>query len=283
MNQLKVNILIDNRLSKDKKQQALECEHGFSLYFEADERRWLYDVGASKIFQSNAKHLGISLSNIDFLLLSHGHNDHTGGLPEFWIKNSTGTVMASDKILKYKYFSSRHNPKKNIGIDEKTLKGNIRFLGKHNNQWITQNVAIVFPKSRKHMLPIGDQFLSVSDNAGERPDNFDHEMVIAIKTTKGLVILSACSHNGILNIIDDCRTFTQCHQIAAFIGGTHLIDDAESDEELAIIADEIQQHYPTMRLITGHCTGNKAAEVLSQKLGDNFTMFYCGWKESFPM
>ena len=283
MDYLTICVLVDNRMAKEKELQSLECEHGLSFYFEVDNHHFLLDTGASRNFSANAEHLGISISKIDTLLLSHGHNDHTGGISEFLDKNNTAKIFASENLLKYNYFSSRHTLKREIGIDKKTVMDNPRFVAKHTNMWLTQHVAVVFPKSRKHPLPQANKFLSVADASGERLDNFDHEMAVVIKTSEGLIILSPCSHNGVLNIIDDCKTFAQCQQIKAFIGGMHLVDGFENKEEIVALANQINRLYPNMRLISGHCTGEEAIKIFTEKLNGKFSTFYCGWNERFVL
>ena len=75
-----VSILIDNQAATDK---SLQHEHGLSIYFEADGRRIMLDTGLTGAAMSNAKAMGIDVSTIDSLILSHGHVDHTGGLESF--------------------------------------------------------------------------------------------------------------------------------------------------------------------------------------------------------
>lgn len=76
----RIIILSDNRTDNP----LLETEHGLSVYLENNGRRYLLDTGASDLFMRNAEKLGVDLSEVDYCLISHGHNDHIGGLPAFW-------------------------------------------------------------------------------------------------------------------------------------------------------------------------------------------------------
>lgn len=75
---MKITVLIDNNPDPEL---SLCHEHGLSFYFEIDGLKWLFDVGASDQFSVNARKLDIAIKDVDYLILSHGHKDHTGGLP----------------------------------------------------------------------------------------------------------------------------------------------------------------------------------------------------------
>ena len=89
--------------------------------------------------------------------------------------------------------------------------------------------------------------------------------------------LSACSHNGVLNILQSCANFTSCNNVYAFVGGMHLVDGiSEEQDDVESIADEIKNIYPDMKIYTGHCTGENAISVLSRKMKDRFCVFNSG-------
>src|SRR5574344_3030767 len=103
---MELKILIDNNQSKSN--PKLLSEHGLSIYIEEGSLRYLFDVGASGRWSINARELGLNVEDIDHLILSHGHADHTGGLSSFLIQNSKAKIFASEKVSKYSYSSYRN-------------------------------------------------------------------------------------------------------------------------------------------------------------------------------
>lgn len=258
---MRIVILIDNTPDKECK---LSEEHGLSMYIEFEGKRILHDTGLSGSFIDNARSLGVDLNNLDFCFLSHGHNDHTGGLRRF-IESFSGTkIYLSDKIYSERYFSFRHTPKRNLSTDKALMDiYNNRFVPVKESRWITDNIAAVYCDCHNYPSPQGNCFLSKEINGEETPDDFTHEVTLAIKTDKGLVILSSCSHNGAVNIMKSCERFTDVHSIRYFIGGLHFVDCNKTQDEVTSFCANIHSEYPETTLITGHCTSDKAKNYLN--------------------
>jgi 7,8-dihydropterin-6-yl-methyl-4-(beta-D-ribofuranosyl)aminobenzene 5'-phosphate synthase len=128
-----------------------------------------------------------------------------------------------------------------------------------------------------HPRPSGNIFLSASSGESEFPDNFSHELALAIKCEKGVAIFSPCTHSGIFNAIESCLEFTGGHNLLAFVGGLHLVDGCESEDEIASIAKYFTDKYPHAKLYTGHCTCDSAIKILEKKMGPGkFIMFATG-------
>ena len=100
------------------------------------------------------------------------------------------------------------------------------------------------------------------------------ELPLTIKTYKGLVVVSPCSHCGLLNIADECCKCMNCNDLTAFVGGLHLLN-GEADD-VANLADLISKKYPQMHLYTSHCTGDEACSVLYDRLLNKFHVFGVG-------
>lgn len=276
---MKVAVLIDNNPHPELNYFT---EHGLSIYFEADGLKWLFDVGASENFYTNAVRMGIHIEDINYLVLSHGHVDHTGGLEKFITVNSKAQIIMSAQIEGKAFYSYRQQSKRNIGIKYSIVEQNInRFIFVDENMIISKNVSLVCEIPKEHETPKANKTLTQLDLEGETPDTFKHEVALAVNTEKGIVVFSGCSHNGILNILDACSDYYNQSEIIMCIGGTHLVDsDAinvyESKSEVEEIGKSINSCYPNMQLITGHCTGKNAQKYLSITLGDNFKSFHSG-------
>jgi 7,8-dihydropterin-6-yl-methyl-4-(beta-D-ribofuranosyl)aminobenzene 5'-phosphate synthase len=273
---MNLKILIDNNQSKSN--PKLLSEHGLSIYLEEGTLKCLFDVGASGRWSINARQLGLDVEGIDHLILSHGHADHTGGLSSFLLQNSKAKVFASEKVSKYIYFSYRHDPPVNLSPHKSVLNEyHFRFVYLKEDYQLSPNIKLVFSREESYPLPEGDKFLFVDEGGGEKPYIADDEISLAVTINKSLVIISSCSHRGILNIIESCIQSTGISKVAAFIGGLHLVDIEEGQQDdVRMIAETIRHHYPDMILYTGHCTGKTAYRELKRILGDSVHKMYSG-------
>jgi 7,8-dihydropterin-6-yl-methyl-4-(beta-D-ribofuranosyl)aminobenzene 5'-phosphate synthase len=276
---MKVVVLIDNNPHPEL---DLHTEHGLSIWFEADGYKWMLDVGASASFAANAVKLGIDISDIDYLVLSHGHNDHTGGLAEFLKLNQKAQIIMSSEIAEKHFVSLRTGQRRNISINHNMVHQHIdRFTFFDANMMLSKNVGFINNIPHPFDSPKANLNLFQVDEGNDVSDDFKHEGVLAIKRDNGLVVLSGCSHNGVLNILNTCTDFFSNTTVDVCIGGTHLLDSDnsnqyETDDEIAKIGKTIINLYPDMKLITGHCTGQNANIILSALMNGNFSTFHSG-------
>lgn len=212
---MRIVTLIENLVYK----MGLIAEHGLAIYIETENKKILFDTGQSGLFLKNAKKLGISIEDIDILVLSHGHYDHTGGLYPFLEKNSKAKVYAKKSIFTPKY------------------AGRNRFIGTLYKNEILEN-RLVFVEE---MVEIAENVFLIPDiaiyNSNDThfkglnkkvekkfiPDEFDDELFLTIKTNEQINIVTACSHRGITNI---CTTATEHFKlpVGLILGGFHLKD-----------------------------------------------------------
>ena len=120
---MKISILSDNRAGEN----GFLTEHGLSVYVETATTRYLLDTGASGLLIKNAEKAGVDLSRVDWVILSHGHSDHTGGLGAFLTINSTAKVVVATNALNRPFYS-RRNGFREIGSHIELEKYRERFV-----------------------------------------------------------------------------------------------------------------------------------------------------------
>lgn len=265
---MRATILIDNTPSANPR---LACEHGLSIFIEADGHRYLLDTGLTGKSIDNAAAMGIDMTQIDALILSHGHIDHTGGLERFLQVNSDTPIYASEKIATCDYQSNHHGRPHSLSPNQKLIAGHAeRFRFLTEDAPLSEHIWLVFCRHHNYAHPDGNSY----QTADGKPYEADDEIAVAIEREGRLHILASCSHSGMLNIIHSCQEATGIADVASYTGGLHLLDDA--DDDVATICDQLQQIAPSMQLYTGHCTGKRAAEMFANRLGDHFHLFKTG-------
>ena len=245
---MKIVSLLENTTARDD----LKTEHGLSLYIEACGKKILFDFGESDLFYQNAKVLGIDLNEVDLAVLSHGHSDHGGGLETFLRINSHAPVYISPTAFLPHY----NGQGKFIGLDT-NLQENERLIYVEKEQIIDTGLKIFSCSSEKLHYPIAHQELTEGEE--KTPDFFDHEQYLQVEEEGKRVLLSGCSHKGILNIMEWVRPH-------CLIGGFHIskISDPHALSHLAKELDTFGAKYYTC-----HCTGTeqfKALEALCPRI-----------------
>ena len=265
---MKLYVLVDNSPGRH---EGLVAEHGFALWMEVDGLKWLVDTGASDAFAQNATQLGIDIADVDYLILSHGHSDHCGGLESFLSLNNKAQIFISSHVVGNHYYSTRRGAKRDISLNHSLIDANAhRFTMVDKGIGISNSVKIISSFANTHSMPLANGTLLANDVL----DDFTHEIAIAITTSNGVVVISPCSHNGIINTIEAC---SHLGEISHYIGGTHLVDDFESEEQLHLLASNLQQRYPNLTLLSGHCTGESAKMAFLSALKHKYIDFHTGF------
>ena len=250
---MKIVTLVENTVYK----KNLLAEHGLSFFIETDNRRILFDTGQSDAFIHNAGVLGIDLTTIDALVLSHGHNDHTGGLYHFLALNSKAKVYCKPELFYKKYNKFGEF----IGTEyvEQQLRNRLVYVTQNTQLfkglWIIPQTTIYDAKDTS----VG--YLKIDAGNGPEQDTFPDELFLAITRNQMLSIVSSCSHLGITNIVQTARS-TFNLPLNFILGGLHIKDCAP--EHYAMIFDYLNQAAPK-QIGVCHCTGiDKYQELVAQ-------------------
>lgn len=272
-----VKVLIDN-IASCCGSRKLFGEWGLSVYVEFEGKRYLLDTGASHLFAKNAGVMGVDLSKIDMGVLSHAHFDHSDGMAKFFHANKTAPFYlrkgAGENCYHTHKLLGRFTYHEYIGIHKGFLKrfaDRIRFA--EGDMQIAPNVYLV-PHKTPGLEAIGERaHLSVKENGKYRYDSFDHEQSLVFDTPKGLFVMNSCSHGGADNIVKEIEATFPDKNIYAILGGFHLF--RYKDEVVRAFAERLRE-LDVQKIYTGHCTGNRAFEILHEVLGDRAEQMRCG-------
>jgi 7,8-dihydropterin-6-yl-methyl-4-(beta-D-ribofuranosyl)aminobenzene 5'-phosphate synthase len=240
--------------------------------------RYLLDTGASHMFAKNAGVMGVDLSKVDIGILSHAHFDHSDGMAKFFALNKTAPFYlrkgAGENCYHAHKLIGRFTYHEYIGIHKGFLKrfaDRIRFA--EGDIQIAPNVYLV-PHKTPGLSSIGERaHLSVKENGKYRYDSFDHEQSLVFNTPQGLFVMNSCSHGGADNIVKEIEATFPGKKIYALLGGFHLF--RYKDEVVRAFAERLRE-LDVQKIYTGHCTGDRAFEILREVLGDRAEQMFTG-------
>jgi 7,8-dihydropterin-6-yl-methyl-4-(beta-D-ribofuranosyl)aminobenzene 5'-phosphate synthase len=277
---MKITALIDNRRMANKR--CLHIENGLSLHIQYGGTQILLDTGLTGSFRQNAERLGICIRDIDFVVISHHHFDHGGGLIPFLEENNKAKVFLRGTKLTDCYLRMLGIFQKYVGVDKSKFNSyteRLEFIDGFRE--IIPGVYILTEAKNMHPQPKGNRFLLVNNGGCYKLDRFDHELCLAIRDGSYLVIFTGCSHRGVLNILDAVLDQFKKNSIGALFGGFHLMGlpflnlNAESQKSVSNLAYELLT-YPIARIYTGHCTGERAYRIMKKILTGKLEYFSAG-------
>ncbi len=245
---------------------AFLSEHGLSMYFEFAGKRILFDTGASDKFIYNATLHGIDLSKVDICVISHGHYDHTGGLAHFLDINKKAVVYMKKSALD-EYYTKRLIRYVFTGIDKNFFKKyGDRLVFVEEDIEIASGLTLANITKYRH-YPVYTSSMYRKHENKMLPDDLSHELFINVKTKQGNIVLTGCSHHGLINILrTDQDKFGKIYGV---VGGFHLNGTRifgirvrkESKHEIRAIGRFFEKN-GIKKIYTGHCTGEKPCEKL---------------------
>ena len=263
---MKLTILVDNNTLIDR---YFFAEPGLSFLIEDEKHKILFDVGYSDIFIKNAHKMNISFWDLDFLVLSHGHLDHTWGLMELIklfteasvenIDYQIPTLIAHPHIFLPREMGSL----KQIGsmISEEEMKRHFSVKLSTDTIWITDRLVFLGEIKRENDFEAKNPIGKIEGKDDKEDDYIMDDSALVYCSTEGLVIITGCSHSGICNIIEQAKKVCKEDRIIDVIGGFHLLDpDKKQLEGTLKYIKELQPK----TLHACHCTDLNSKIALSK-------------------
>lgn len=278
---MKITTLVENNLYCSQKEVSknLGSQHGLSLYIETADKKILFDTGKDDLFYRNAQVLGVDIGRVDYLVLSHAHYDHIGGLDKFLEINESAKIIVN-RGAQGEIYSKRLGFYKYIGIKNELLQNNIeRFILVEKEFKLDKNISFIMNTHHEGAPLKGNSHLYKKSKEGYVLDDFSHELIMVIEEIKDqLVVFTGCSHGGILNMVKSVKDRYPNKKIEGLIGGFHLQNNitknlAEPRERVINIGEKLIN---IPHIYTGHCTGKKGFGVLKEVLGRQIEEFNTG-------
>ncbi len=270
----------------------MRAEHGYSLLFNVHKRgsvqTILYDAGLSPdTITHNLAVLGIKLTDLDAIVLSHGHADHHGGL--FGIVHSLGKknlplVLHPDawknRKIRFPSGSEMHMPPP----DRRALEENdVRIIDSRapslllsDQALVTGQVERVTDYEKGFPLQYEEKEL---EHWESDPWIWDDQGIVFNVNGRGLVVASSCSHSGAVNVLRNAQRITGANKVHAFIGGMHLTGGT-FEKIIPQTIQDVKTIHPDI-IVPGHCTGWKATHLLSREMPDAYVQASVGTQIHF--
>jgi 7,8-dihydropterin-6-yl-methyl-4-(beta-D-ribofuranosyl)aminobenzene 5'-phosphate synthase len=255
------------------------AEFGWSVLIETDGVKILFDTGQSSSVCHNAAILGVDLSQIDKIVLSHSHFDHTGGLRQILLEMRKEIEVIAHPHVWAIRFNRHEEGDKFMGIpfqrqELENFGATFKLFTKPakiaDNIMTTGEIPMITDFEQKSIPLSGGSGRFIQDKTGLKTDNILDDQAIIINTEKGLVVVLGCAHRGIINTLYHAQQMTGVKKIYAVLGGAHLISEEEKRIRNTIKA---LKDLDVQKLGLCHCTGQLAIALMIREFGKRF--FFC--------
>lgn len=247
------------------KSQTMEKDWGYAALVEFDGKRILFDTGNNPdTFARNVKAKGVDLSKLDFVVMSHRHGDHMGGLSYVLKVNPRVKIYAPKEgfgVYGADLPGTFYRRDPSLAADERYFGGNAPELVRFGSAWPGANIQLI--DKNTEIAPEIHLITLVSDKPGTLELR---ELSLALNTPDGVVIVVGCSHPGIDKVVESARgVSSRIHLIA---GGFHLVVAADTDIDKIVTA--LHDNFRVEYIAPGHCTGEPAFAALKKAFGDHY-------------
>jgi 7,8-dihydropterin-6-yl-methyl-4-(beta-D-ribofuranosyl)aminobenzene 5'-phosphate synthase len=270
-------------LSENTANYGYLAEWGLSILVEVDGLKILMDTGLSFSAVYNAQVMGVDLSSIDRIVLSHGHADHTGGLRDVLAQRGQVEVIAHPEVWAAKY-------------TRRDCQAQAQFIGIPFSREALENQGARFHLTKEPArisdrimttgeIPMLTSYEAIENNLFARegdklqPDRLPDDLALIINTDFGLVVILGCAHRGIINTLRHAQKLTGQALVYAVIGGAHLFRASDERLELTIAA---LREIGVQKLGVSHCTGFRACARLAREFGGDFFLNNAGSRFKLP-
>ena len=247
------------------KVSGMQKDWGYSAFIEYSGKRILFDTGNNPdILEQNAKAKGVDLSKLDFVIMSHRHGDHMGGMTYLLRVNPKVKIYAPKEgfgVYGADLPSSFYRKDPSLPQEQRYYNGSPPEVMRFGSAWPGANFELVDKNTEIahdiHLIAL------VSDKPGTMELR---ELSLAINTPEGMAIVVGCSHPGIDKIVAAAAAINpRIHVIA---GGFHLVVTSDADIEKVVTA--LHDTYKVEYVAPGHCTGEPAFRALKEAFGDRY-------------
>ena len=271
---MKIVTLLENTACRED----VAIGHGLSQYIETEEHKILLDMGPGTGFAANAEKLGVDLAAVDVAVLSHGHNDHSGGLREFFRINDHAKVYIHPAAFGSYWAVEADGTGKYLGLED-------GLRAEFSHRFVEICGVTKIDDALTLFDTVGSEFPAVDTSArlkektadGYVPDVFGHEHNLIVREGDKAVVFGGCAHRGIVNIRDAAAAILG-REPDALVSGFHLFNLTEGNEKgdalIRATAEELNRGSAVC--YTGHCTGDHAYSLMKDILGDKLEKITTG-------
>lgn len=268
---MKVKVLVENTsVSADFK-----SKHGLCLYIQTVKHKILFDLGSDALFFENALKMGVSIAEIDTLIISHGHVDHAGALGLFLKNNHSAKVYIRESAFD-KHFTKVLGVPFNVGLDS-SLKSNARVIFTKDYEIIDDELTLFSDVQAGELTSASNSALFAEIDGIKRVDDFRHEQNLLVFEGEKAVLFAGCAHAGIVNIKARAEALADGKPLKV-IGGFHLCNPVTKKHERKELVQAVAERIDDGKTYyyTCHCTGQRAFRILKERLQDNLNYLATG-------
>ena len=243
-------------LCNDKGLEGFKSEHGISFFIELNGKKFLFDTGSTDVAVKNAEKLGIDLSEVESIIISHGHYDHLGGLGSVLKKTGAKKVMVGEGCLERKFSGSTESSPGGCGSEYEQLGASIETV--RASREITNGLHVMTAAPFVTEERPGDKHNRIEGGTRIR-DFFEDELSLAVVQNGVVTVITGCSHRGIGNIVKQASGFGKVKNV---VGGLHLLHKTEDELEEIF---EYLLGFDIDKFHIGHCTGDKVVKKIAER------------------